>query len=225
MLHKNDVYAASFRLRTPADVGNVALGSLWLQCRRLERNEAAQYTRRNGARLDSRARPASRRLSSADDADVSASHFGRFVLRHKLPDVCVCANVAAAALRTPAAARVGAPFSLTMQVEAGANVAAEHQSELRVSMGTSGAVQLDGERIRTVSKAAGKSQDVTWQAVGQAAGVVDILGTAEVLQGGGKVAEGSSSGSVEGSARPSEMPFALELTAGMLLTDAAASAS
>jgi hypothetical protein len=221
VMYKNDVYAASFRLGTPTAAGRARLGALWLQCRRL--SDDGKSASRRTAGLNRSANLDAKGVASA----AAGSRVGRFVLQHRLPEVQVFDSAVAASLRMPAQAEVGSPFELAMTVETdGAFARGGSALRVKASVGTTGAVQLLGDRIKTVAVEAGAPCEVSWQAVGKEKGFVDVLGTVEPDSEATTVRAGDSGGAVV-DATSAESParsdsattdFALELTGGMMLT-------
>ena len=216
VMYKNDVFAATFRLLTPAEPGRVALGALRLQCHRIEGDVSHGET--------THGKPAS-----------VAGTVGRFVLQHQLPQVAVCTGLLSASLSMPAHAEVGTEFEFGMTVAA--DKSTEQHTSLKATVGTTGAVQLMGERVQAVKVEPGSTCKVAWRAVGKENGFVDVLASLEPddeLEGAVNVrapsvasAAETDSGSLATSpakgSRPS-VDFALEVTGGMLLTKAAAKA-
>jgi hypothetical protein len=172
VLFKNDVFAASFELSTPQAAGQVPLGALRLQCRRLDNVGSTVVREKLVARLD----------GVANLEKVAAGKASRFVLRHELPKVTVCSEIVSARLRMPSHATVGQPFQLVLIVTVAACMPAARLT-VRATIGASGAVKLDVQQAQIVVATGDKPCEVTWHAVGQEAGQVAVLGTVEVESG------------------------------------------
>ena len=222
-LCKNDVFAASFRLKTPGQAGTIPFGSLLLTCERLQpeverhpfvRSENVPNNVPDAAKFKGARLPESREESG----ELAAGGDGCFQLRHKLPQVAICPVLASAELRLPASAAVGQPFDLAMQLEVCEGGGGDQQQvSVHASMGATGAVHLQQEALQIVHLKPGGSETVTWQAVGAHKGAVEVLATAELAADGlqGEGAQLQDAGGVSADAA------AMELSGSMLLTNAA----